>query len=752
MASLRIALLILLAHLINSTPLSAATNPVHAFEQGRFGEAIKLWIQQLPNLRGEQRVDTLLNLASAYQAQGRVQEALNVLEQAQALTRSHRNRNQHALVLSGLSDVYLLSRRLDEARRMAEDSVEWATKRADPLVRATALNQLGHVLMAQQRYSAALDRYRDATELAHADPVLSSKLLINRLHALLANDETTTALPVLSRALSITRALAPPYDKTYGLLALGHLAQQLQPKLSNHRSTLTRWAYEAFSEAQSIAEQLDNPRAVSYAKGHLAQLYIDAQRHDEAQRLLRQALFAAERSDAEELLARWHHQIGRSLSAQNKPERAKAAYRRALVHLERIQPALILGQRGRQSFRETTGAIYLELAELLLGSWSQSDTASQRNALHEARAVMEQFKSVELKTYFLDDCVAVQQERNRSVNLDRLLDQHTAALYPIVFPDRLVLLLNLSAGELKLIDVPVSAVELRQTAHEFRRQLTHSGSLIRLRILGQTLYDWLIRPIETELNTRRITTLVMVPDDVLFTLPFAALFDGQHYLIQRYALAVTPGLALTETAQERDHEPWLLLNGLTQSVQQFPALTHVRTEINKIAQHYAHTTLLDQAFKKRRVQTQLERLPHSAVLFATHGRFSNDPQQSFLLTYDDRITLSELDRFVRFGQSRDQPLDLLVLSACETAEGDERAALGLAGVAVKAGARSVVASLWAVNDASTAELIPTFFQRLKSHTGSKAQALQHSQLQLLNHATYSHPFHWAPFILIGNWL
>jgi CHAT domain-containing protein len=138
-------------------------------------------------------------------------------------------------------------------------------------------------------------------------------------------------------------------------------------------------------------------------------------------------------------------------------------------------------------------------------------------------------------------------------------------------------------------------------------------------------------------------------------------------------------------------------------------------------------------------------------LFATHSRFTEDPKQSFLLTYDGKMTLDDLERLIRIGEFRDQRVDLLVLSSCETAEGDERAALGLAGVAVKAGVSSVLASLWSVNDPSTAELVPLFFEHLNDSRLSTAQALQKAQQHLLSSAEYRHPFHWAPFVLIGRW-
>jgi CHAT domain-containing protein len=138
--------------------------------------------------------------------------------------------------------------------------------------------------------------------------------------------------------------------------------------------------------------------------------------------------------------------------------------------------------------------------------------------------------------------------------------------------------------------------------------------------------------------------------------------------------------------------------------------------------------LINDAFLKQRVQAELQNRPYNIITFATHAQIHSDPRQSFLLTYDDRITLDELERFVRTTQFRDQPVDLMVLSACETAEGDERAALGLAGVAVKAGARSAMASLWSVNDTSTARLVSLFFENLKHPKLSSMVCLRRSLL------------------------
>ena len=115
--------------------------------------------------------------------------------------------------------------------------------------------------------------------------------------------------------------------------------------------------------------------------------------------------------------------------------------------------------------------------------------------------------------------------------------------------------------------------------------------------------------------------------------------------------------------------------------------------------------------------------------------------------------MDELSNILQVRQTQSNPIELLTLSACQTAEGDERAALGLAGVAVRAGARSTLASLWAIDDRSSAFLMTEFYRQLVQNPSfSKSQALRQAQLKLVNHPNYNHPSYWAPYVLLGNWL
>jgi CHAT domain-containing protein len=197
-----------------------------------------------------------------------------------------------------------------------------------------------------------------------------------------------------------------------------------------------------------------------------------------------------------------------------------------------------------------------------------------------------------------------------------------------------------------------------------------------------------------------------------------------------------------------------MLGGLSEGVQGFAPLVHVPGEITNLQKLYpGNSTLTDRTFSKAAISNALLNELFSVVHIASHGVFDQDIRKSFVLTHDSKLTLDDLERCIRPAQLREQPLEMLALSACQTAAGDDRAALGLAGVAVKAGARSAFASLWFVNDEAASRLVGGFYARLTSGPGmGKAAALQDAQKTLLRQERYRHPCYWAPFLIIGNWL
>ena len=323
-------------------------------------------------------------------------------------------------------------------------------------------------------------------------------------------------------------------------------------------------------------------------------------------------------------------------------------------------------------------------------------------------------------------------------------------VYPILLPERTDVLVSLPTG-LQRVSVPVAEELLVQVARGLRQAL-QTGATRRALGHATRLYDWLIRPLEPILAAVPVQTLVFVPDGVLRTIPMAALYDGTQFLVRKYALATTPGLTLTDPRPLPRGHGHMLAVGVANAVQGFPALPYVARELRAVHQIYGGKLLLNEDFQLTRLEQTLQQEAFSMMHIASHGQFASDAAQSFILTFEDRLTMPQLEQLIGGLQRRTTPLELLTLSACETALGDDRAALGLAGIAIKAGARSAVATLWRVQDEAAALLVTEFYRHLQDPTVSRAVALQRAQLALLDDPRYQDPFFWSPFLLLNNWL
>ena len=274
---------------------------------------------------------------------------------------------------------------------------------------------------------------------------------------------------------------------------------------------------------------------------------------------------------------------------------------------------------------------------------------------------------------------------------------------------------------------------------------------------NRNLYNWLIRPAESKLAKNGIKTLVFVLDGALRRIPVATLHDGQQYLIEKYNVALTPGLQLfnsqTNSQTFASANLNVLIGGLTEARQGFAALPGVKREVEEIANSVSAEVLLDGNFTRDRIENEIQHKDFPIVHLATHGQFSSQADKTFLITWDKKINVKNLDQVLKERDKISQnPIELLILSACQTAVGDKRAALGLAGVAVRSGARSTLATLWSIQDQSTADFMTEFYRAINQPNVSKAQALRQAQLSLLHSSQYQHPYYWAPFVLVGNWL
>ena len=725
-----------------------------AFQRGAFEQAVLDWREAVKLYETERKSnkqkEALTLLAQAYQYIGQYNEALKSLKSALALAEKSGDRTQIAPVLGSLGNLHIILGPPDKAFQYLNESLSMAKELGDSRLSATILNNLGNLFTTQKKYNEALGAYLESIALAkkYNNELLATRALTNAAMTSMQSGRYRESKELLDRALDETRKLDLSHDKAYGLINIGLTYRHLRPDLPEYND-LHLLSSRAFSEAVTVAETIGDLRSLSYACGYLGTLTEDEKQYQEALRLTRRALLVAQQVNAPESLYLWQWQTGRLLKMIGKKEEALSAYRNCIYTLQSIRHEMSTCYGIPQiSFRESVEPIYFGFVDLLLQQAASMQKREQVEPyLLEAREAVELLKVAELRDYFQDECMGA--ARLRITRLD-IVSKTAVAIYPIVLADRTELLLSLPTG-LKRFSIPIGADVLTQEIREFRQKLEKRTTREYLPH-AQKLYDWLIRPLEPDLKSLTTDTLVFVPDGPLRAIPMAALHDGKQFLINQYAIAITPGLNLTDPRPVKRESIRVLSAGLTDSVQGFPPLPNVSDELQAIQTCYGGRPLLNKNFLVARLEKELKDKKITVMHIASHGRFEGDVKKTFLLTFDGRLTMDQLEQYVGLFKFRENPLELLTLSACETAAGDDRAALGLAGIAIKAGARSALATLWHINDQASSELVAEFYRQLQDPSASRAIALKRAQLKLLKDRSYQHPGYWSPFLLINNWL
>lgn len=727
----------------------------HAYQRGAFDQAIEAWTQAAAAYEkagdGGGQAEALLRLAEVSLTVGQSRAALQTLEAADRLAAARPDAAVRARIRWNAGRVYAATGQIADAEQAYADALRMSKERQLADLSGGILNDLANLYVVQQKYDQALAAYDESLAMGEtaANRPLVVRTLINAATCASQMGRYAAAKSYLDRAFMQVETLERSHDGAYDLITMGLGYHKLRGHFPEQSAELATLAYRALEQAAKSAEALGDTRAASYAWGYLGSLYEEERRYPEALDLTRRAIFLGQQAVAPEALFRWHWQDGRLLKALNRTPEAIEAYRRAVYALQTVRPeqAVSFG-RAAASFRESSGGVYYELADLLLRSAEAAPEQAQVQALlRDARDTVELSKVAELRDYFQDECVDAARSHVERIET---VSKTTAVLYPIIFPDRMELLVSLPAG-LKRVSVEVPSTQLTREVRTFRRRLEDRTSREYLPH-AQQFYDWLIRAIEPDLAAAKIDTLVFVPDGPLRSIPMAALHDGKQFLIQRYAIATTPGLNLTDPRPINRERVKVLSTGLTESVQGFPPLPHVTTELSTIRTLYGGDQLVNRDFVVSGLEKELKEKSVSILHIASHGRFEKDVAHSFILAYDDKLTMAKLDQYVGLYKFRQEPLELLTLSACETAVGDDRAALGLAGVAIKAGARSALATLWSVNDRASSSVVAEFYRQLHDPAVSKAVALQRAQLKMLVDSGYEHPAYWSPFLLLNNWL
>ncbi|WP_052055546.1 CHAT domain-containing protein [Myxosarcina sp. GI1] len=496
-------------------------------------------------------------------------------------------------------------------------------------------------------------------------------------------------------------------------------------------------------ETLKQSRMLEDKRAEASTLGTLGYFYERQQQWSIARKFTEQALELSQAINATDISYQWQWQLGRLQKKQGDVAGAIAPYTEAVNNLQSLRSSLVaINPDAQFSFRESVEPVYRELvATLLDGTPSQAQ-------LKQARETIESLQLAELENFFQEVCLTAKPKQIDDI------DPTAAVIYPIILRDRLAVILSLPDRSLRYYSTYLPQAKIESTIENLYQSFNPVFSnQIRLQ-LSQQVYDWSIEPAEAELTKHEIKTLAFVLDGSLRNIPMAALYDGKQYAIEKYNIALTPGLQLLPPTSLKDNLK-AVAGGISQSNQGFASPPGVQTELTEISSYLPTKLLLDSEFTEANLQTKLARINAPILHIATHGQFSSDPENTYILTWNDRVKVNEFETLLRNRQfTQINPLDLMVLSACQTAAGDKQAALGLAGVAVRSGARSTLATLWSVKDNSTTLLMNEFYQELvRSQSGlNKGEALRQAQLALIDSEDFDHPFYWAAFVLVGNWL
>lgn len=731
---------------------------------GQAEAALATWRQtekiykQVNNQSGVVR--SLINQAQAWQTQGFYPRALKTLDHVSQTLKSQPDSIEKTVSLRSLGNALLVVGDLEKSRQALEESLTIARNLQSSVDIGASLFSLGNNALKQQDKPKAIAFYQQ-TVAASPSPITKVQAQLNYLGILIEDQraaEIQTLLPLiksqidqlpLSRAsiyaqVNFSQSLAKVKN---GIL---HASSQNYYKASSNQDSAVLLA-SAIQQSRSLGDK----RAEAYALKSLGGLYEKTKQWSEAQELTRQGLALAQSSNAPEITYTLEWQLGRLLWAQKDINGAIAAYDAAVATLQSLRRDLVankdvVNQDVQFNFRDSVEPVYRESVELLLKS-SEGKSPDEK-ILEKARERIEALQIAELNDFFQQACL-----QGHRVSLDQVVDKDNptaAILYPIVLPDELQVIVKIPKQPLQSYSNKISQADVEKLLVELRKNLVNPTATNAVQTQAHQVYDWLLKPIESQLQKSGVNTLVFVLDGALRNLPMAALYDGKQYLVEKYAIALSVGLQLLDPKPLVQQQLRALTAGLTQpppGFSKYAPLLAIKSEFDGIIKAGVSTTsLIDKDFKKKNLESEIADTSFNIVHLATHGQFSSRLKDTFILDFDGQINVKDFDTLFR-SQGK-TIVELLVLSACQTATGDKRAALGLAGAAVRAGARSTIASLWQIDDRSTAMFVSAFYRELKKGKISKAEAVHRAQLELLKHPNYKAPSFWSAYVLIGNWL
>ncbi|MBD2200345.1 MULTISPECIES: CHAT domain-containing protein [Calothrix] len=684
----------------------------------------------------------LNNIGQIYFSQGKNEQALRLYQQALAIYQENKYPQGIAVTLNNIGRVYASTGKYNQAIESNQQALTNYKTVGDRTGEGVTLSNIGQIYQQQQQYEKATSLYQ--------------------------------------QALAIHREVSDKVSEAATLKYLGDvLAQQNQPQLAiafyKQSVNLTETIRQNLRVVPTDIQK-SYTETVSERYRRLADLLLKQNRSAEAQQVLDllkiqevQDFLGNNRGSNQTITANRASQPVQNLPL--KPQEQEISQKYSAIQDKVILLGKELTTLRKINPKERTSTQEKRIAELV--QLEQQATA-EFNKFIKSPAVVA--LTQQLSTTSSQENLSLRQLNSLRDNL-RQLNNKAILLYPLVLEDRLELVIVTADTPPIHRTVAVKKQELEQTIEEYRQKIQVPRNNIKQPALK--LYSWLIQPIENELKQADAKTIIYAPDGQLRYVPLAGLFDGKEWLAQRFVVNNITSASLTKFDNKPPKNINVLAAAFTQGdytvklanrAEVFQGLQFAKTEVETLAKTIPGTKIiLDKLFSPTATIPQMN--DYKIVHLATHGYLvKGSPEDSFILFGDgEHVTLRDIENWSLPN------VDLVVLSACQTALGEKlgngQEILGLGYQIQLTGAKASIASLWPVSDGGTQALMNVFYQELKLGKLTKAEALQKAQIalisgnysankqnksnsQLIANATneFSHPFYWAPFILIGNGL
>ena len=736
------------------------------FARGKTEAALNIWQQAENNYKSAVNKAGLFNVkinqALAFKQLANYPRTKFILEEVNIGLEKESNYLIKAEGYRNLGLAWKVIGNLRQSQKFLNQSFKFSKQLKIPFNNTITLINLGNVNKDLEQFKIALGDYKQAEILAQDnEQKVKAQLQQLNLNVKMKNwQEAKALIPVVATGLNnLPASRSTVYS--WGIFAESLTKIEIE-ELGEKKATekIANWQEirDILTKAIAQAKELEDSRAEAISLNQLGNLYGMLKEWQEAEKITQAALQIGKKINSADILIKSYLQLGRIVKQQGDEKRALAIYTEIFNILKsRRQEIVAINSESDLNFNESIAPIYRELVSLLLDDKDNNIIITNNHRkpkeipsekINLARQAIEALQLAELDNFFGDAAI-----KSQPIVLNNI-DKKAAIIYPMVLPDRLQVIVSLPENNTLLYEHYVAGKYVENFVGRSIQSLHIAYSNQERLRLFQQLYDWLIKPGEKEFKKDEIETLVFVVDGYWRSIPMAALYDGKQYLVEKYNIALNQGLPIINQPRKKRQKLSVLTAALTEARQGFPPLPGVQVEVDQIKTYQANSqVILNQNFTKPVFEQLFTNTNFDIIHLATHGQFSSKADDTFLLTWEGRINVREFNQLLQAREkNNNKPIDLFVLSACQTAVGDKQASLGLAGIAARSGAGSTIATLWGVNDESTAKIMAKFYQELAKPNVSKAKALRRSQINLLKQPLYEHPFYWAPFILLGNWL